>query len=249
MSRPPVPVIDLAAARTAAEPSLPSMLEQGWQWGRASGSLAYDPEEIETLAVPPLTFYHLPGREARPRAAPEAGERLHLGRPHRPCPFDSPEFLEEREVVRLRHRERIYHLALNKFPVLPLHYLAVRPAWEPAERLPQRLTGPDEIEDLLRLAALLGPPYRLFFNSNRGGDGANSDSSVNHWHFQIFPSVSEVVNRAPQISARSGEVEQGSLPDWPARHRLYRSADPQPLAEAVWAAVSKIDALDVAYNL
>src|SRR6266511_1262811 len=209
MSSHSVPWFDLASSAAAADRRLPSLLEEGWARGRARGALSYDPEGIEVLEIPPLSFYFLPGREARPRSAPGADEPHRLARPHRPCPFDEPAFLEEREVVRARHRSRVYHLALNKYPVLRLHYLAIRPASEPPPLLPQRLTGPEEIEDLLRLADHLGPPYRLFFNSNRGADGSSSGSSVNHWHFREAGKDLEVVNRPPRIASRSGEVEYG----------------------------------------
>src|SRR5262245_27528768 len=229
MSTPSVPCLDLTASPNAADRPLPPMLEAGWARGRARGALAYDPETIEVLEIPPLSFYFLPGREARPRSLPPADEPYRLSRPHRRCPFDGPEFLEEREILRVRHGERLYHLALNKYPVMRLHLLVIRPASEPPPLLPQRLTGPEEIEDLLYLALHLGPPFRLFFNSNRGADGSSSGSSVNHWHFQIFPCFSEVVNRTPRIASRSGEVEYGKIPDWPAHHRLYRSAAPREL--------------------
>ncbi len=239
---------ELPPVESGPDRSLPPLLEEGWSAGLAGGAISYDPDEVEPLVLPPFTFHHLPGRESRPRSAIR-GPIDGLRRPHSPCPFDVPEFLEKREVLRARGAGRLYHVALNKYPVRRLHYLAIRPAGDPPATLPQRLIGAGEIEDMLRLAASLGHPWRLFFNSNRGADGSRSGSSVNHWHFQVFPDESIILARAPRIEGASGGVEIGRIPDWPARHRLYRSRDGAALAEAVWGDVARIDALDRAYNL
>jgi len=213
------------------------------------GAIAYSPGEAEVLTFPPFRFYFLPGREARPRDPNARAGPPGLHRPHRPCPFDADDFLAEREVLRVARGGRSYHIALNRFPVLKLHHLAIRPSSEAEVTLPQRLGGAEEIEDMLRLAALLGPPYRLFFNSNQGADGSRSGSSVNHWHFQIFPSDFGAVWRATRTTSGAGPVERGAISDWPARHRLYRSRDGEALATALWADVRAVVALDRAYNV
>jgi hypothetical protein len=242
-----VPLIDLPTLRGAAR-DVAALLEDGWAGGLRRGAIAYDPAEVETFSAPPFDFLLLPGRETRPR--PPAHEvQGGLRRPHAACPFDEREFLDEREVVRAVRLGRAYHVALNKFPVLPLHYLAIRPINCPPETLPQRLCDEREIEDMILLAGVLGPPYRFFFNSNRGGDGSTSGSSVNHWHFQIFPTDHGIILRPPRIQAVEQGVEVGEIPDWPARHRLYRSRDTAALARAIWRDLASIDARDAAYNL
>ena len=59
------------------------------------------------------------------------------------------EFLRQREVARVGCDERSYHLVLNRYPVLQLHYLAVRPVGDPPATLPQALFGAGEIEEML----------------------------------------------------------------------------------------------------
>ncbi len=244
-----VACLDLSPAAFGPDPRLRLALEAGWESGLDRGVLAYDPFEVEVFEVPPLRFYCLPGRETRPRIAPPPGEGHSLRRTHIACPFDGDGFLELREVLSVSRRGRRYHLTINKFPVMPFHFLTVRPADDPAETLPQRLQGPEEIKDMLRLAAQLGPPYHLFFNSNQGADGSRSGSSVNHWHFQIFPDERLVTKRPPEILGLDGGVETGRIPDWPARHRLWIAKDGAALAEEIWKDVRPLDAEDRAYNL
>jgi hypothetical protein len=242
-----VPLVDLPSHRGAAR-NVSALLEDGWADGLRRGAIAYDPADVETFIVPPFCFLLLPGRETRPR--PLAHEVVGgLRRPHEACPFDEREFLDEREVIRAARSGRAYHVALNKYPVLPLHYLAIRPSDCPPETLPQRLRGETEIEDMILLAGVLGSPYRFFFNSNRGADGSTSGSSVNHWHFQIFPTDHGIILRPPRIETGAQDVEIGGIPDWPARHRLYRSRDTAALALAIGRDVASIDARDAAYNL
>ena len=216
--------------------------------------MAYDPVRVESFMVPPLCFYYLPGRESRPRAARDESEQASLHRPHTSCPFDTPDLVTMRGVCEIvRGEKRRYLMAINKFPVFSLHYLAIRPLTapetDPAATLSQRIGGRGEIEDMLRLASLLGSPHRLFFNSNSGSDGSRSGSTVNHWHFQIFPYTNSVIERPPRIHSSSGGVERGEIPDWPAHHRLYRSADETALAGALWSDIQEINALDHAYNM
>lgn len=244
----PIETIDLPPVGSGPDRRLPLLLEKGWSRGMERGAIAYDPERSETLSLPPFCFHFLPGRETRPRA-PSASEGRGLRRPHAACPFDSDAFLDEREVARVACGGRSYHIALNKYPVLPLHYLAIRPASAPRDTLPQRLGGPKEIEDMLRLASALGAPYRLFFNSNQGGDGSRSGSSVNHWHFQVFPSESPLVEQARNLTSAGGPVTIGRIAAWPARHKLYRSRNGEALGAALWADLQRIDARDIAYNV
>jgi hypothetical protein len=242
-----VPGIDLSAD-PAELVRLSRILEEGWARGRERGAIAYDPGDIEPFVSGAFRYHFLPGRESRPRSL-AANAKGGLRRPHAPCPFDPPEFLIEREVARASGTAGAYHLSLNKFPVVPLHYLAIRPATDPPATLPQRIVGAGELEDMLRLAALLGPPWRLFFNSNAGADGSRSGSSVNHWHFQLFPDAWSVAARAPAVEREAGGVETGRIPDWSAHHRLYRSRDAAALARALWGDLEAIDREDIAYNI
>ncbi len=244
-----VPKIDLPPADSGPGRRFSRFLEEGWIRGVERGAVSYNPVHVETLTFHSLRFHLLPGREERPRLRSQQGEPSGLQLPHQTCPFDTEEFLQEREVARIARAGRIYHIALNRYPVMRLHLLAIRPADEPPEKLPQRLLCADEIEDMLHLATLLAHPYRLFFNSNPGADGSRSGSSINHWHFQIFPCPWTVAARSPRITEVAGEVEIGQIPDWPARHRLYRSRNERILAEFIWADVEIIDRLDMAYNL
>ena len=244
-----VPSFDLSPVERGPDRALSPLLVEGWNRGLKQGTIAYDPEEIEPLAVPPFHFHLLPGRESRPRSPVTGGAPVGLRRPHLPCPFDAPGFLDEREVLRARREDRRYHLVLNKYPVRRIHYLAVRPGGDPPPTLTQCLLGAGEIEDMLRLGARLGHPWRLFFNSNSGADGSRSGSSVNHWHFQIFLGDQSVLARPARIDGAAGGVEIGRIPDWPAHHRLYRARDGAALAAALWRDVAEINRLDIAYNL
>jgi hypothetical protein len=218
-------------------------LDAGWARVAERGGIDYEPSAVEELRCPPFRFLHLPGRLRRPGAsvAPPRG----LLRPHAPCPFDGPAVYALREVLRFRRAERTYHLIANRFPVRPLHFLAVRSADAPADLLPQCLLGPEEIEDALLIARAVGPPYRFFFNSNTGADGSDSGSSVNHWHFQLFPDRGDLLEGSP-----AGALETaGSIPGWDVPHRLHASADAGALARRVWADVERVIALDVAFTV
>lgn len=246
-----VPLKQIPPEPCGSDPALAALLREGWRSAVARGAVAYDPAAVRPVLAPPYMFLYLPGREARPRT-PLQGFQGPLGglrRPHTPCPFDTQEFLDEREVIRLARDGRCYHIAINKYPVLPQHYLAVRPAGDPPETLPQKLHGPEEISDMFRLAVLFGPQYRFFFNSNQGADGSRSGSSVNHWHFQIFPTEWGVVAQEPRLTAAREGVESGEAAGWAAHHRAWRSQDPDALARQVWAAVEPINRRDSAYNL
>jgi len=241
--------IDLPSAGSGPGRRLSRFLIEGWTWGIQTGAIEYDPDDVETLTIPPIRFYLLPGREARPRTLSDQDLSIGLGRPHGSCPFDTQDFLDEREILRVAREGRAYHITLNRFPVLRHHFLAVRPVTDSPDTLPQRLIGAAEIEDMLYLAEELAHPYRLFFNSNQGADGSRSGSSVNHWHFQIFPSQWTAAARSPGIQKVAGEVEIGQIPDWPARHRLYRSRNKGPLSAAIWSDVERINQRNIAYNL
>ena len=206
-----------------APEDLSALLESGWEDQLSRGIVAYDPSRTEVVVLSPYRFHHLPERASRPgarksAAPPEAG--VHAA--HAPCPFDGEDFVREREVIRVSRGGRVQHIACNRYPVTPLHYLAVREAAAPPATLPQRIHGPEEIEDSLLLLAALGPPYRFYFNSNRGADDSRSGSSVNHWHFQLFPYPaayeSPLLERAVRILRRERGLAIGRVESWPAAH-------------------------------
>lgn len=249
------PCFSLEPQRCAA---LPSILEGGWQQALGSELVLYDPSaaDVETFAAPPFRYHYLPRRAARPGihrnpAAPPEG--IYLG--HSPCPFDDRDFVSQREVVRLVRHERTYHLVCNRFPVTPFHFLPVRAVEEPEETLGQHLHEAHELEDMLLLLAMVGAPYRAYFNSNRGADGSQSGSSINHFHFQIF--VFEPQPDSPLMGPAHGShsIEKGSkigtIPDWPAHHIFVDGAvdDFSTLASLLWERVRALNALNIAYNV
>jgi hypothetical protein len=220
-----------------APEDLAALLAAGWEDQLSRGVIAYDPSRAEVVTASPYRFHYLPERASRPGArkspaTPEAG--VHA--PHAPCPFDGEDFVEEREVVRVSRGGRVQHLACNRYPVTPLHFLAVREATAPPQILPQRIHGPEEIEDSLLLLAALGPPYRFYFNSNRGADDSRSGSSVNHWHFQLFPYPSSyespLLERPSRTLRREKGLRIGRVESWPAAHLFIEGESGQSAAAA-----------------
>ncbi len=229
-------------------------------WGEAlrSGLVVYDPgaADVEVLDLPPYRYHYLPKRAARPGAKKSASpppEGLRL--PHEPCPFDGDDFLRDREVLRLEREGRVYHVACNRYPVTPFHFLPVRSWKESAALLPQHLHGPDEIEDLLLLLVMAGPPHHVYFNSNRGADNSQSGSSVNHWHGQLFPlphgPSDGAANRESKELRREDGLRVGRIPAWPAAHVLVEGLEchAKALANVIWREAKALNDLNVAYNL
>jgi len=239
-------------------PDFVAVLEAGWISGLRNGIVVYDPgaPDVEIVSQPPYRYHYLPGRATRPGARkdpvpPPEGIRL----PHAPCPFDGESFIRERELVRLERAGRVYHVACNRYPVTPFHFLPVRSADTPRELLPQHLHGPEEIEDLLLLLAMAGQPYRAYFNSNRGRDGSQSGSSVNHWHGQLFPLTSErgspVLAAEHELLHREEGLRVGRVAGWPGEHILVdgRHENYAPMASVLWKVARALNDLNVAYNL
>jgi hypothetical protein len=237
---------------------LRAALQSGWTSGIRSGIVVYDPgsPDVEIVSQPPYRYHYLPARAQRPGARkdtspPAEGLRL----PHAPCPFDGEDFVRDREIVRLERAGRTYHVACNRYPVTPLHFLPVRSAGATPERLPQHIHGPEEIEDLLLIAAMAGPPYRAYFNSNRGRDGSQSGSSVNHWHGQLFPiesgARSLVATAEPKLLRIEEGLRVGTVEGWPARHIVVDGSleTHAPLASVLWRETRALNELNVAYNV
>ncbi|MEM7233956.1 MAG: hypothetical protein AAF517_17390 [Planctomycetota bacterium] len=258
----------VASDRTPAG-GLPEFLNGQWELGlqassgRESAPVRYDPEDRLTYDGERFRCLFLPGRAQRPQisgAKPRSNEVLGLRRSHGPCPFDGPEFVRDREVLRLIGDDARYHVVRNHFPVVPRHYLIVRPSDDPAELLPQCLHSAAEIRDVFRFLVALGPSYRLYFNSNAGGDGSHSGSSVNHWHWQFFeyPFVSTPFDRVGAENwpgaclALSAEIEPEKSPasgtsDTPAD--VSSATAESKLATAIWRALEIIHERDCAYNV
>lgn len=229
---------------------LGARIEERWNEIFARGEVAYDPADARVFRFRQFLYHYIPGRSSRP-GANVALSPLGLKRPHTPGPFDDIPALEAREVLHPRRESRDYFLIANKFPVKRLHLLLVRDPREDAATLPQRLFGPAEIEDALRLARGLGPEYRSFFNSNSGADGSSSGSTVNHWHFQILPhggGAFEQLFLEHRGPAPLGP-EAGRLPAWEIPHVLHHGTDLPALATAIWPAVERVTELGCAYNL
>ncbi len=233
------------------DPALLQELEEGWKRVLQAGGIEYDPIHAERLRCGNLRFHFIPGRESRPNAGGSAAVHA-LRAPHVPCPFDLPETIAEREVIRFHRDDRTYHLIANRFPVAPMHFLLVRESGAPAETLPQCLLGPEEIEDALRLSRSLGPSIRFYFNSNASRDGSSSGSTVNHWHFQLFPlDTGAVVNllRQPRRAVELDAVERGPLPGWDVPNRYHRGDDLGAVARSLWEDVERAIELGAAYNV
>ncbi|MBI4603025.1 MAG: hypothetical protein HY721_13790 [Planctomycetes bacterium] len=253
--RPGRPRWPLSRGRSA---DLVAALAEGWRSGLETGIVVYDPAGpgVEVVDAPPYRYHHVPARATRPGARkpwPPPPEGLRL--PHAPCPFDDPAFVRQREVARVEREGRTYHIVCNRYPVTPLHFLPVRSADAPPSVLPQHLHGPEEIEDMLLLLDMAGAPYRVYFNSNRGADGSQSGSSVNHWHAQLFPlppgPASPVFEARPRVLRREGPVEVGAVDGWPARHVVVEAASEriQEVSRALWEEVRKVNDRNAAYNL
>jgi len=238
--------------------ALPSILEAGWQQALESELVLYDPgaADVETFTASPFRYHYLPRRSTRPgirRDPAPPAKGIYLA--HSPCPFDDRGFVREREVLRLVRDARTYHVVCNRFPVTPFHFLPVRAAQEPEETLGQHLHEAHELEDMLFLLAMVGAPYRAYFNSNRGADGSQSGSSINHFHFQLF--VFEPAPDSPLMGPghRSHSIEKGcrlgTFPDWPAQHIFVDGAvdDSSSLASVLWERVRALNALNIAYNV
>lgn len=218
--------------------------------------VAYDPAAAEKVIAPPYRYHYLPERATRPGArkdprAPPEGIR----RPHSPCPFDGEDFVEEREVFLAHRGGREVHLICNRYPVTPHHHLAVRTAAAPPSTLPQHIHAPEEIEDFLLFLGMLGEPYRSYFNSNRGADGSQSGSSVNHWHYQLFPYPKEASSPLLSMPATplrdEGPLTIGRIAGWPASHLfLEGGADGIEAAACVlWRWLQPVHERSSAYNI
>lgn len=240
----------------AREPRFLSALATGWDRILAQGGIAYDPVHALCFEEEGWRFHHVPGRSRRPVADGLTAEAYGVARAHTPCPFEGPELLKVREILRFQRQGRTYHLIANKFPVKRLHFLGVRSSAAPQDLLPQCLFGAQEIEDLLLLCRGLGPPLHFFFNSNSGSDGSCSGSTVNHWHVQIFPHQQGAMNlffdeldRHPGRFPRKTQLFKGRMPGWEYPHRLYRSSRPELVAEPLWADARRAVSLDIAFNV
>ena len=243
------------ALGSESTPELGRFLGAAWSRSLTDGTVAYDPTESLRIVAAPFCYHYLPQRAARPRrpetAPPPAGGVL---APHTPCPFDGDAFVAERGLGTLTRDGRSYTLAVNRFPVTSGHFLAIRHATAAPASLPQAMTSVADLEDALLFAATLGDPYRVYFNSNRGGDGSFSGSSVNHWHVQCFPffdgSPSTLLEE-PEVLQTEGPLTIGRTPHWPARHRFVEgpAAAFSDAAAVLWRFVSAAHARDAAYNM
>jgi hypothetical protein len=239
-------------------PALVALLERGWEKQLSAGIVEYDPAAALSFSLPPYSYHCLPERARRPRSgagerAPPPSEGVRLR--HAPCAFDSPEFEAERGIGRVGRYARGYILACNRYPVTRLHSLAIRLPSEPEATLPQCLQGGAELEDILILLVMLGPPFRSYFNSNRGADGSFSGSSVNHWHIQIFPyfpdSPSTLLSAPAETHTLEDGVRVGEVPSWPAAHLFVEAGPERTRAAAVrlWQEIEVLNRLGAAYNL
>lgn len=246
-------LVELSARRLAA---LARALDAAWSRGLRHGIVAYDPAATPPVSLPPYRFHYLPGRATRPgagRAAPPPLEGLRL--PHEPCPFDGPDFVSLRGIASFGRGGRTYHLTCNRYPVTARHFLLVRDGKAAAGALPQYIQGPEELEDLLLFLAMVGPPYRVYFNSNRGADGSQSGSSVNHWHFQTFPLQGHRLPPLQRLEHETVDERDGvsvrRAAAWPARHVVLEASKGrlEALAHQLWSRFRRLNALNVAYNL
>ncbi|MGQ9589332.1 MAG: hypothetical protein ACUVYA_03445 [Planctomycetota bacterium] len=230
---------------------LRAALPAAWREAVERGLVLYDPSRTERFESGPFRFHLFPERASRPGATrPTAGG---LRSPHEPCPFDGEDFALEREFARLERGGRAYHLAANRYPIAPRHFIGVRSASSPG--LSQCVQSAEEVEDMLLAAEALGAEYRVHFNSNPGRDGSQSGSSVNHWHFQAFaypsefsPGISgaEIALGPSEDGVRAGPVRAG-----PAR-AFALEAEPNAFrraAEVLWERIARLTASEAAYNL
>ena len=238
--------------------ALPSILEAGWQRALGAKLVLYDPSaaDVEVFTESPFRYHHLPQRAMRPgvrRDPTPPPEGIYLA--HSPCPFDDKDFVRDREVLRLLRDGRTYHIACNRFPVTAFHFLLVRAAQEPRETLGQYLHAAHDLEDMLFLLAMVGAPYRAYFNCNRGADGSQSGSSINHFHFQLFKLEPDPASPLMGPTQKHDAMEKGSrpgaIPDWPAHHIFFDGAvnDAATLASVLWERVHALNALNVSYNI
>ena len=237
--------------------ALADFLFASWERDLDTGLVAYGLEDVRTLRRGPYRFHYLPGRSARPGSQNVVdGPPEGIFVPHGPCPFDEDDVAEEREIVRVCRDGREHRLICNRFPVITPHFLGVRPV-EGAidELLRQHLHGPEELEDLLLLVVMLGPSMRVFFNSNRGADGSSAGSSINHWHFQLFPFDEETPpalrDGELRVDSKRGGVSCGCLGGWPARH-VAVDAPRESIPEAaalLWDRLLSVHARSAAYNI
>ena len=218
--------------------------------------VAYDPASAEKVIAPPYRYHYLPERAFRPGARkdprpPPEGIR----RPHVPCPFDEEGFAEERELFLAERGGRRYHLICNRYPVTPHHHLAVRTSDAAPETLPQHIHAHEEIEDFLIFLGMLGEPYRFYFNSNRGRDGSQSGSSVNHWHYQLFPYPREAPSPLLAMTATllrdEGPLAVGRIAGWPASHLFVEGGTEgiEAAARLLWRWLEPVHARSSAYNI
>lgn len=235
------------------DPQVLESLETGWEKVLQKGGLEYIPPQEQPISEGPFQFQFLPHRLQRPVSMGRRTENRGLLTPHQTCPFEEHGVLEIREVLRFSRAERTYHILANKFPVKRHHYLSVRSSDAPLDTLPQCIHSASELEDMLLLCRTIGPPFRFFFNSNSGADGSDSGSSINHWHFQLFPNSGDILEEytsgSRDVSKQKSAASQTRIKDWNAPHRLYISSDASLLALHLWEDVKKAIELDSAFTL
>ena len=146
-------------------------------------------------------------------------------------------------------------MCCNRYPVTPYHFLVVKAADSLPSKLPQYIQGPEELEDMLWFLQMAGEPFRAYFNSNRGSDGSASGSSVNHWHYQLFPfpkeAPSQLFARKVKVLAANKGLKAGIVPDWPAHHLFFDlgGGGIHEASERLWEKVRELNSLNVAYNI
>ncbi|KAA8915097.1 hypothetical protein TRICI_002756 [Trichomonascus ciferrii] len=167
-------------------------LERTFESARECGSLTFTPSESIVEKVDGIEYMYTlaPALQKKPTATRDHKPQL------RPSPWDPP---EPELVVEKSFADR-YMVVLNKFAVVPRHFLLVTKAVEPQ-------SGPLSPPDLAAAMRLLreadadtGKRHLGFYNA-----GVNSGASIAHRHVQFIelptgftPFVDELVRLNPE---------------------------------------------------
>ncbi|KAI0180069.1 HIT-like protein [Hypoxylon sp. FL1284] len=159
--------------RPVAPPSLPSLVKAAFDKARADGDVSYYPTQVAVLTPRSIPF--------QLRFSPTLANKPKAPKPKEPNakpfnPFETPP-----PAMLIADLQPSHRLVLNKFAIVPEHFILVTRDWKPQTHVLER-------GDLAATFACIqayhaaGQELFAFFNS-----GPHSGASQPHRHLQLLP--------------------------------------------------------------
>ncbi|CAN6674743.1 protein Apa1p [Trichomonascus vanleenenianus] len=173
-------------------------LKSVFESGVESGAVVFFPSESHQDKVNGVNYLYTVARALNKKPTSADQEKTHKPSPWYPLP--------EKELVVEEDFEKDYRVVLNKFAVVPRHFLLVT-----KEEVPQ--TSPLSPEDLaaafklLREANKSGSRHIGFYNSGR-----NSGASVPHKHIQFMALPEEYTPYPDELLAKNPDYKELQRP-------------------------------------